>query len=261
MGNKLKINSFEDYVNALDDLWETSLGKNINTEILKRGYAIPERINKADLLIVGINPSYGNLDDINGNIFKHTFPCLDMLKKSKDTYWKELCKIIPDNISCEHIDIFTLREARQTNIREIGLHSNPGLDFLVKHIWITQQMIENVIKPKLIVVANRAAGAYFGKFERYTWIGYKLKPHKIKGIETVNSPKEEEGELCFVSGFKDDAISRSFLSPEEFNKRYSELPSMKILFGCMQSPRGIPLNNNDKRRIKSSTIQAILNSL
>ena len=261
MENKFTIKSYNDYIKAIDELWETSLNKNIYPEILKRGYAVPENIGKADLLIIGINPSFGKTENDIRTEYKHTFPCFEELKGSenKTTYWKEIFKFIPQNIKCEHIDLFTIREAEQNKINEIGSNSS-GLDFLVKHMWITQQMIENVIKPKLIVLANRGAGAYFGKHPQYTWIGYDLEPYYIEGLETINSPKEE-GELCSIAGFKKDAISRFFLSDEEFSNRYTELPEMKILFGCMQSPQGIPLKEEDKRTIQLKTIQSILNHL
>lgn len=260
MENKLTIKSYNDYIKALDELWETSLNKNIYPEILKRGYAIPENIGKADLLIIGINPSFGKTENDIRTEYKHTFPCFEVLKKSQNItkYWKRIFSFIPPNIKCEHIDLFTIRNTEQKKINEIGIN-NLGLDFLVKHIWITQQMIENVIKPKLIIVANRGAGAYFGKNPKYTWIGYDLESYYIKGLEAINSPKEE-GELCSIKGFKKNAICSFFLSDEEFNNRYTELPKMKILFGCMQSPRK-DLQKNDKRRIQLQTIQSILNNL
>lgn len=261
MENKFTINSYNDYIKALDELWDTSLNKNIYPEILKRGYAVPENIGKADLLIIGINPSFGESHNDNTRKYKHTFARFERLKESQNItqYWKRIFKFIPQDTKCEHLDLFTIRETKQDEINKIGSNSL-GLDFLVKHMWITQQMIENVIKPKLIVLANRGAGAYLGKHPQYTWIGYDLEPYCIEGLETINSPKEE-GELCSIAGFKKDAISRFFLSDEEFNNRYTELPKMKILFGCMQSPQGIPLKEEDKRTILLKTIQSILNHL
>lgn len=260
MDNKFTINCYNDYIKALDELWETSLNKNIYPEILERGYAIPENIGKADLLIIGINPSFGKTDNDNTTEYKHTFANFKRLKESenKTNYWRKIFNFIPHDTKCEHIDLFAIREAEQKKINEIG-NNSLGLDFLVKHIWITQQMIENVIKPKLIIVANRGASAYFGKNPKYTWIGYKLKPYYIEGLETINSPKEE-GELCSITGFRKDAISRLFLSSEELQNKNSELYKMKILFGCMQSPRK-GLQKNDKRIIQLQTIQSILNNL
>ena len=124
MENKFTINSYNDYIKALDKLWDTSLNKNIYPEILKRGYAVPENIGKADLLIIGINPSFGKIENDIRTEYKHTYPCFEELKESenKTIYWKEIFKFITKNIKCEHIDIFTIREAEQNKINEIGIN-------------------------------------------------------------------------------------------------------------------------------------------
>ena len=57
------------------------------------------------------------------------------------------------------------------------MKSSAGIPFIVDQINLTQHIIEDVIKPKVIIVKNKESAAYWGKLENdgIIWMGYKFE--------------------------------------------------------------------------------------
>ena len=53
---------------------------------------------------------------------------------------------------------------------------NPRVfDYVAAQVDLTQDIIEDVIRPKLIIVLDQDLWAFFGKVKGLTWMGYSFK--------------------------------------------------------------------------------------
>ena len=186
-----QIISYEDFVNALGSLWKKYENVPSLEQTLKLGIGIANSYKEyVDLLWMGINPSCTDDEPIS-----KPFPCFEeTLKHPNITYWKTVKRILSEtNCKKEHLDLFAIRKTPQDFLRKVGFdnENNPALHFLAEHLWYTQQFLENYLKPKVIILANKAAGAYLGLEPKFVWMGYKTevisemscgKVHKIVGI-------------------------------------------------------------------------------
>lgn len=171
------IKDYNDYANALHHLWiEYDKVPSLH-DTLWLGTGIANYYHEnVDLLWMGINPSC-----TDGQRIEKPFPSFEEILQNPDiTYWKTVKRILEGSKFSyvkEHLDLFAIRKTPQDFLRKVGVdkEGNPALHFLAKHLWYTQQFLENYLKPKVIVLANKAAGAYLGLDSKYVWMGYKTK--------------------------------------------------------------------------------------
>ncbi|MBN2730632.1 MAG: hypothetical protein JXR53_15515, partial [Bacteroidales bacterium] len=186
------------YIHLIADLFNLYKGKMQNPElkqVLERCCVTSLPDLNADTLICGINPSYNNKCPEN---FKFSD-----LKNAP--YFSTLHDIISDcksKDSIEYIDLFCFRHTDQKIIWQFT--EDPiGLEFIVEHLKITQQIIEEM-HPKTILVFNRTAAIFFGvnanpnadePEKRNIWMGYKFsginadKYSELKDLPNVEVKK------------------------------------------------------------------------
>lgn len=148
-------------------------------EFYKLRYQTIDKIEKNNLLFIGINPS--NIDDkkLDSDFYN--------LSQDNNTYKKFFSKFedVSKHVKLKwsHLDLLFFRNTNQNDIDYI-LHRNTknGLDFICKQLDISKRILEN-IQPKIIVVAN-AKARYFLGFEKSinnknqeinVWMGYDFK--------------------------------------------------------------------------------------
>lgn len=186
MNIREKLNSIwgQDYINQLPEF------------VRDRGYVYSQNSSQKDILITGINPSFRKGADLisYGFDFQNT-----LMDKKWDNYWGSIKKILYDsdnNIDLQsrsaYLDIFYFREITQKELKKGIINSSTGVRFLVDQLKITQYVIEEIIKPKVIIVKNKESAAYWGKLyeQGFIWMGYQF--------EFIQ--KLECGELCRISG-------------------------------------------------------------
>ena len=153
-----------------------------DNKILERGFVF-SKSEKSDIVFIGINPYCKENADVECEKYGFSFPDAVANKKKEDKYFINLYKLIRDNppeFKIDYLDLFYFR-GEQTVFKYF--HKEPsGGPFLAEQLAITQRQLEK-IKPKLIIVFNRAAREYFGKDETKVWMGYDLHPIKINGLE------------------------------------------------------------------------------
>lgn len=179
----------------LQDIWNKDYLKDLFPILKERGYNYSINTMQKDILITGINPSFRQ-DAIDGNC---NFELEVIMENSNyDPYWSSLLKIVYDDkfdfrSETAYLDIFYFRETDQNYLKREILKSAEGINFLVDQLTITQNVIEEVIKPKLIIVKNKESWAYWGKLasQGIIWMGYDLE--KIGDYES--------GELYKIKGF------------------------------------------------------------
>ena len=170
--------------------------------IQKRRYCFCENHRQKDFLILGINPVFGNgsqsiaskykmKDMVNyvvqHNLHQHFFGRVqEMLQNPNATNLLN---------QTAYTDLFYYRtKARKRYLNQFLDHID-GIIFLEDQLKITQQLIENVIKPKVIIASNWEVMLFLGLFGTTTyscWLGYDLelikytksgyRVYEIKGI-------------------------------------------------------------------------------
>lgn len=183
----------------LEQIWSQEYLNYLPENIRERGFNYSVNEVSKDILITGINPSFRK-DADKGNC---TFDFRIIANDEKyDSYWSTLKKIVCDeklNIDFRsrtaYLDLFYFRETDQKFLRNQILKTPHGLSFAVDQIKLSQEVIETIIKPKLIIVKNKESAAYWGKFvdKGIFWMGYELE--LLKTIES--------GELYKIVGLID----------------------------------------------------------
>ncbi len=157
-------------------------------QIVKRGYVFSEVNYKADVLIMGINPSQ-RTDFVSSNGFSYNFKDLQ-----EDRYFKKLHNLLIDfDRDVTYCDLFYQKHSEQKEI-DYFLSSTLGKGFLKDQLSLTKSLITK-ISPKLILLFNRKAASFFTP----EWLGYQIEDlkedsrfresgisnlHKIKGTNT-----------------------------------------------------------------------------
>lgn len=193
---------------SLNDIWNKDYIGQLPSFVKKRGFMYSINNSEKDILITGINPSFRETDRLKDNSYDFQAILND---PKKDNYWGNIKKQLLDpenNIDLRsqsaYLDIFYFREKDQNQLRKgILKTNNPGIHFSVDQLKVTQQVIEDIIKPKVIIVKNRESSAYWGENKKYIWMGYQLeliqsypgkdKLYKITGL--LNSKERISKEI------------------------------------------------------------------
>lgn len=232
----MKIKKEKDVCNAIEQIWNNKYMDELSKDMpwLKTlGYAIAEP-HQADLLIVGINPSFNEKDKEKnnpktyGDARIHFYPENWINKDGKrcwNAYFGPLRKMLVDEQNginlinrFDYLDIFHYKHKEQAVLKQKILKKAEGVSFIIDELKLTQHIIENFIKPKLIIVNNKETWAYWGKLKDkgYVWMGYEFE--KIRDYSY--------GELCRITGLQD---SNDRIAPEITNENTS-LKGTYVLF-------------------------------
>lgn len=183
----------------LCEIWSQDYIATLPAAIGERGFDYSENEAQKDILITGINPSF-DPREAPGRSFHFGDILFDRVRKSR--YWQPIKKMLCDadidlRDRAAYLDLFYFREKEQGFLRREILPNPAGIRFLVDQANLTQHIIEEVVKPKLIVVANKESAAYWGKHaeEGIIWMGYDLRFVK----------RTKAGELYRIAGLLDSA--------------------------------------------------------
>lgn len=174
-------NNESDFIeNKLNEIWSSNYIQTLPSLIKDRGFCYSINNNQKDILITGINPSFRINHDINGS-FGYDIQTVFQNPKY-DIYWSPIKKMIYDvdidfRSKTAYLDIFYFREKEQKFLKREILSSQNGLPFIIDQIKLTQKTVEDIIKPKVIIIKNTESSAYWGKLANkgYIWMGYDLK--------------------------------------------------------------------------------------
>ena len=139
----------------------------IHAEFMNNGMSFCCNNPSGEILLTGINPS-GNDTAVRDYTFKEAKDC------GRSHYWKDKKEQITgtgaliDHVA--YLDLFPYIESSQKKfMKEI----RPHITFQVKALEITQRKIEEYIKPRLIIAANKSSAFYWG-YGKFTWMGYNF---------------------------------------------------------------------------------------
>lgn len=181
------------------EIWNSDAYNNLPEKIFKRGFVYAENTIAKDILITGINPSFRE----GAGMESHGFDFSLSMKDSKwDNYWGPVRKILCDEEigidlrdKCAYLDILFFREQKQAFLNKEILRTEQGIRFVADQLNLTQHIIEDVIKPRIIVVKNIGSHCFWGKDAEngVFWMGYKFE--KVDSLYC--------GELCKITGLHD----------------------------------------------------------
>ena len=190
-----------------DKLWEQW---GASHPILKRGYKVAVNDEQKDIFILGFNPRLignGNSSTFRFPDVEHPYPYLvkHMLVSDQNDLMGR----------STYLDMFGFKEPNH-EVAMQNIICNPKVfGYVAAQVALTQDVIEDVIRPKLIVILDQDIWAFFGKVKGLTWMGYSFK-----AVSNVNGY-----ELCEITGFSKakDRISQD-------SRLASTLVGTKVLF-------------------------------
>lgn len=183
----------------LHEIWNNDYIAALPSLIRERGYTYADNV-KSDILITGINPSFREND--KPGVFHG--PINTLLTDDKwDNYFGPIKKMLKDKEidlreKSDYLDIFYFREKNQNFLKKYILNSQEGIRFVIDQLNLTMHIIEDIVRPKLLIVKNKESWAYFGKLydeKGWVWMGYKYeyiqstkcgKLYKITGLLDSN---------------------------------------------------------------------------
>lgn len=189
----------------LAEIWGKPYMEVLPDFVKKRGYAYASTTQN-DILIAGFNPSF-RAEDRPGAM---QYDVKRVLYDTRhDNYWSPIRRMLSDaNIDLRdktgYLDIFYFREQKQTALKREILSTPEGVRFVADQLNVTQHILEEVARPKLLVVKNKEAAAYFGILHEqhgWVWMGYEVRP-----VDALNC-----GKLYRITGLID---SECRIAPE-----------------------------------------------
>lgn len=195
--------------------------------ILQRGFRVCENKVQKDILIVGFNPSF--VEDGNEG-FEYSLP------EANGTYWSSVNKMIQSpSLSLRHraayLDLFSFRETNQEVGEKDVVLNTQMFGYVVEQVSLIQNVIEDVIKPKVIVVKNKGAWTYFGINPQFTWMGYQYqyiedlpcgKVYRITGFQASSERINGDRAISNIVGshviFTTHTDTERYPTPTDLNK-------------------------------------------
>lgn len=144
-----------------------------------------EKKTDADLLFVGINPSY-----IEGKVYVPIYNIEDAVKGYKRHY--EAFNQVATELdfkeeSWAYMDLFYFRESKQSEINKIFKDKEYGLEFIKEQLQLSFDILQN-ISPNVIVVCNKQAHEFLGlnrKDNKHIWLGFQFQDTDKKEVKSV----------------------------------------------------------------------------
>lgn len=170
--------------------------------IQKRSYCFCENNQQKDVLVLGINPVFGKtsksvavkykMEDMMHYVVKHHLHQHFFSRVQKMLQTTDKTNLLNETA---YADLFYYRTKAKKRYLNHFLDHIDGIIFLQDQLKITQQLIENVIKPKVIIAGSWEVMLFLGLFGLETpfcWLGYDLelikhtksgyRVYEIKGI-------------------------------------------------------------------------------
>ena len=193
----------------VEKIWREPNLEPIPEYLRKHGYCYCNDVLRdgAKILMFGFNPSFRSGDREGNGSFSFVKTMSDCRNRSVypsmkwDTYWSRVSEMLANSSVNLHNtsvnlhnktvywDLFSYREKYQKSLRNKILkpQKNEPCQFVIEHIQLAQRIAESV-KPKLIIIKNKEAWAYFGKYfsndycgegaTGWRWMNYMYSPVK-----------------------------------------------------------------------------------
>lgn len=227
---------------AIEKVWNQHKKTYLPDIIQEKSYGFYQNYNPKDILVLGLNPFYGRSTKQSLPV-KHDVA--DMLKYITvesplyECYFSCIQKMLKNSefsIDLTHqmayADLFYYRTNERKETLDLLLETKNGFRFLQDQLKITQQLIEEVIQPKVIIATHLEIAAFLGisKTEKEipslnyafelvneTFSGYHV--YEIKGFKnTENDQTNLLGTHVICTSNLFSSENASYLKAEEILK-------------------------------------------
>ena len=181
---------------ALWRMYEGRLGDPALNDILGRGFCYSRVEDCHPVLVTGINPSWREGDPSRA-VRELVFDYRAVVRGGEDSYYTRVDALFPDEWKSRvaYLDLLNYRETDQKTVWKFC--ADPaGLRFVADNLAATQALVEETVRPRLIIVKNQGSWCFWGKdatADANFWMGYRLEP-----VETLPC-----GDLCRIAGLID----------------------------------------------------------
>ena len=188
-------------IQRLNEIWSAPYMQTLPAQVKERGYGVNKEITAKDILIIGMNPAYHE-NEQGSQLWDYNFA----LQNNTDSYFSLIRKMLKNETIdlCPQATISDLFYFRETDQNFLQKHLLNCIPFVVDQVNLTMHIIEDIVRPKLIIVKNKEAAAYYGKLYQekgLVWMGYQFQ-------HIIDTPC---GELCRIVGLID---SNQRIAPE-----------------------------------------------
>lgn len=165
--------------------------KSIPLELRERRFAYSENIEQKDILFLGLNPSFQEKSLKQAVKYNVRSQLGGDLKKNE--YFKRILSSLEHSLfdidlidDFAYADLFYYRTSEKEKMVKQLVNDVNGIIFLEDQLAITQKLIENRIKPKVIVLSDWQVSFFMGLLGskgEFTWLGYDLELIEYTGSE------------------------------------------------------------------------------
>lgn len=174
--------------------------KNLPSKLRERRYCYCENSEQKDILFLGLNPSFS--DNALKQAVKYNARSQWNVDLKENIHFKRMLSCLEHRLfridlidDFAYADLLYYRTNDQVSMVNRLIDDVNGLMFLEDQLVVTQQLIENTIRPKVIILSSWEVANFFGllgKNGEFTWLGYDLEliaytesehpVYQIKGI-------------------------------------------------------------------------------
>ena len=232
----------------INNLWEREKKQVYPTLLDTRSYAFFENKCESDLLVLGLNPIYSATHKPHRSVqynIKHLMEDASVTEHYYNKYISRIKQFLTDSsakvdltTAMAYTDLFYYRTTLQESWQYYDLlkKNSRGILFLKKQLFITQDLIENIIRPKVIVVTDWEVLPFFGIGEENFLTSYrsKLIDKTSSGlmIYEIEGSKLRETRVIFSPGFlngKEDELIEEINESVLFSEDYYKLDKRPIV--------------------------------
>lgn len=200
------------------NLWAAYRGQMATEElngILERGICYSEIKEAHRILVTGMNPSFRQGDPAcKEYVSRYDYQAI--VKDGEDRYFTSFDKLFPAECRREvaYLDLLNIRETNQQAVWKF-CKDPQGLQLVANNLRINQLFIEQVVRPRLIMVKNKGAWGLWGKdatADANIWMGYRFE--RVEGFEQLPC-----GEVLRITGLIDHPDRVTYNDLKETNLR------------------------------------------
>lgn len=164
--------------------------------ILGRGICFSKIEKTHRILVTGMSPSFRQGDPAQEN-FVCEYEYQGIVEGGEDRYFLAFDKLFPEAYKREvaYMDLLNFRETDQNTVWKF-CKDPKGFELVAGNLRLSQLFIEQVVRPRLIMVKNRGSWCFWGKeakTDENIWMGYRFEH-----LESLPC-----GDLCRITGLID----------------------------------------------------------
>lgn len=191
---------------AFDYLWNKYRN---SLPLLNEGYRICQISGQKDILIIAL---HSIMHSRNSGSAIVSLQQHDSFLSSQDMLVNLLDR-------ATHLDLFPIQGLTCTQVVRDVVCNPKMFDYVVEQISLNQTIIEDVVRPRLIIVCDSDSQAFLGKLPEFVWMGYSFK----------HLEKKHNGDLYQIIGFR----SEERIQP---NRARTNLIGTKVFFVHTDTP-------------------------